>query len=594
MSFFDPQFLDNLRDKLILSDVIGRFISTQKKGREFQALCPFHKEKTPSFTINDEKGFYHCFGCGAHGDALKFIQEHKGLPFPETVEFLASMAGVSIPQSSPEQKRVYEKKKTLYDVNDMACQWFEKSLQTPNGSTAKTYLLNRGFNEETIKKYRIGWANDSYESLRNHLSEHKVKIEEMEQLGLVITPDNREKKPYDRFRGRVMFPIIDLKGRVIAFGGRVLGDAQPKYMNSPETPLFNKSESLFNINFARDHAYTQEQFVVVEGYTDVIALSQAGIGNAVAPLGTALTTEQIQKMWRYVPTITLCFDGDSAGKRAALRAAERCMPLLNSDKNIKFLNLPNNQDPDDFIKSDGVDNFKKQVKKAKGLSDFLWTNFTDKQNFDTPEKQAKLQSDLEKSITPIQDDILISSYKSYFRQKIWDEIRKKNSTKKMVSSGKNSIENLQKRLEELIVVCLANHPFLLDELEEQVSQIDLTDGNLMKVLKTILQALHFQTDIDRDKLILYLKEADVFANIEPFFNETFYGKYKFIHPDADIEDVRNGWFILFNNLQKNRLTKEIKQVEQELARNMTQDNLARLIALRQEVDLISNQYDENL
>ena len=591
MAFFDPHFLDEIRDKLVLSNVIGRFISVQKKGREFQALCPFHKEKTPSFTINDEKGFYHCFGCGAHGDALKFVQEHKGLPFPETVEFLANMAGLPIPQNSPQQQKAYEKKKSLYDVNDLASKWFEHNLQTPAGSAAKAYLLNRGFTEDIIKQYRIGFAADSFDSLREHLLQQKVEIGDMAKLGLVITPENIDKKPYDRFRGRVMFPIIDLKGRIIAFGGRILGEGQPKYMNSPETPLFNKSESLFNINFARDAAYKEEQFLVVEGYTDAISLAQAGIGQAVAPLGTALTTEQITKMWRYVPTITMCFDGDNAGKRAALRAAERAIPLLNSQKHLKFLTLPGGSDPDEYVKTEGADGFRKQISDAKSLSGFLWSHFTEGHSFETPEKQAKLRADLEKAIQPLTDEGLKESYQAFFKKQIWESFRRAGGAR----GPKIQIKTTKlDQPEVLLLLCAINHPFILEEHEEQISTIDLQDENLRKVLKNTLEAAHFQTNIDRDKLILYLKEMNVFAYIEPFFDNVLYGKYKFMRPDADENTVRQRCQRLFNNLQINRLNKEIKQVEQELAKNMTAVNNERLTALRQEVHLLSRLDDDDI
>ena len=316
-----PQWLDELRARTLLSAVIAPSVKLIRAGREWKACCPFHNEKTPSFTINDEKGFYHCFGCGAHGDAIRFLTDARGLPFMDAVKELAGKAGMEVPAPDPQARERAERTASLTDVMAACQKWFAEQLQGVDGSSAREYLKKRGIGAETVSRFGIGLAPDSRNALRRALA--SLGEDKLIETGMLIHPEEGGKEPYDRFRGRLMIPIRDQRGRVIAFGGRILGEGEPKYLNSPDTPLFDKGRTLYNIDRAGPASRQAKRLIVVEGYMDVIALDRAGIAEAVAPNGTAVTEAQLERMWRLDPAPILCFDGDSAGRKAAIRAAMR-------------------------------------------------------------------------------------------------------------------------------------------------------------------------------------------------------------------------------------------------------------------------------
>ncbi|HEY2110443.1 MAG TPA: DNA primase, partial [Dongiaceae bacterium] len=348
---FTPQFLDELRQRLSLVSVISRKVRLVRRGRESTGLCPFHNEKSPSFTVSDEKGFFHCFGCGAHGDVIGFLMRSEGLSFPESVERLAREAGLALPVSSPEERQRAERQSTLVTAMETAAAWYQEQLAGSAGRGALDYLRRRGLAEGTIARFRLGYAPEGRTALRDALTRAGVSVELAQEAGLV--GKGEDGALFDRMRGRVIFPIADRRGRVIAFGGRILGEGQPKYLNSPETPLFHKGRTLYGLGQALRPAKDAGEVVVAEGYMDVIALSEAGFPQAVAPLGTALTEEQIAELWRLVPEPTLCFDGDAAGERAAARAADRALPLLKPGQSLRFAMLPEGEDPDTLILAEG-------------------------------------------------------------------------------------------------------------------------------------------------------------------------------------------------------------------------------------------------
>ena len=313
-----PQWLDELRARTSLSTLIGKSIKVQKAGREYKACCPFHNEKTPSFTINDEKGFYHCFGCGAHGDAIRWMTDQRGLPFMEAVKELAATAGMDVPAADPRAAKRAEQARGLHEAMAAAQSFFDDQLGGLDGGEARAYLGRRGISDATRRAFGFGYAPDARGKLKTALRDFGEPM--LVEAGLLIDPDG-ERDSYDRFRGRLMLPIRDIRGRVIAFGGRILGDGEPKYLNSPDTPLFDKGRTLYNIDKASPASRQTGRVIVVEGYMDVIALAQAGFADAVAPLGTALTEHQIERLWKMVEVPILCFDGDAAGQKAAIRAA---------------------------------------------------------------------------------------------------------------------------------------------------------------------------------------------------------------------------------------------------------------------------------
>ena len=354
---YPPNFLDEIRARLSVSQVVGRKVALKRAGREFKGLSPFKMEKTPSFTVNDQKGFYHCFATGEHGDIFGFVMKTDGLSFPEAVERLAEEAGVPMPKLGPRDEAREDERERLYRIVEMSAAFFEQALMSGPGAEARRYLEKRGLGRETIASFRLGYAPNDRAALRTHLAAAGFKAEEMIASGMLIGGDDIP-VAYDRFRHRVTFPITDLRGRVIAFGGRALdANAPAKYLNSPDTPLFHKGQILFNAHRARGPAHDKDRVVAVEGYMDVIALTEAGFAETVAPLGTALTEEQVKLLWRMSEEPILCFDGDAAGRKAAFRAVETALPLLKPGFSVRFAFLPGGLDPDDLVRQKGPQAF---------------------------------------------------------------------------------------------------------------------------------------------------------------------------------------------------------------------------------------------
>ncbi len=387
-----PQWLDELRSRVTLSSVIMRTTKLQRAGREWKACCPFHNEKTPSFTVNDQKGFYHCFGCQAHGDVISWMTDQRGLSFMDAVKELAAEAGMEVPQPDPRERQRAEERAGLHDVMQAAQDWFVQNLNSPQGEQARDYLKRRGFNQRTIERFGFGFAPDDRGALKTALSRFELPM--LVEAGLLIAVD--DKQPYDRFRGRLMLPIQDARERVIAFGGRILEDRDgaPKYLNSPDTPLFDKGRTLYNIHRAGPASRKSDRVVVVEGYMDVIALAAAGFEDAVAPMGTALTENQIELLWRMVDKPVLCFDGDAAGKRAAMKAIARTLPQLRPGHSMQIVQLPAGVDPDDLIRQQGAGAMDKLLASPKPMLDLLWEHERDALPLSSPEDKAGLKQRL--------------------------------------------------------------------------------------------------------------------------------------------------------------------------------------------------------
>lgn len=396
-----PQFLDELRTRTLLSGLLSRSIKLQRTGREFRACCPFHNEKTPSFYVNDEKAFYHCFGCSAHGDAISWMTEKLGLPFMDAVKELAASAGMEVPAGDPRAAEKAERAQDLYDVMAAAEGWFAEQLRGDNGAGAREYLDKRGFTAATQKTFGFGLAPDSRGALKGALA--RFGNDKLIEAGLLIQPEDASREPYDRFRGRLMIPIRDRRGRTIAFGGRILGDGEPKYLNSPETPLFDKGRTLFNLDRAAAGAREAGRLVLVEGFLDAVALSQAGIGEVVAPLGTAVTEAQLEAMWRLAAAPLLCFDGDGAGQKAMIRAGVRALPKVGPGQTLRFVALPAGQDPDDVVRVGGRAGFEALLVAGEALADRLWRHELDAEPLSTPEARAGLKARLMDHVGTIED-----------------------------------------------------------------------------------------------------------------------------------------------------------------------------------------------
>jgi DNA primase len=416
---FPPQFLDELRARLPVSEVVGKRVTLKRAGREWKGLSPFNKEKTPSFFVNDEKMMWFDFSSGRNGSIFDFVMETEGLTFPEAVERLAGMAGMDVPVATKQAAQREERRKTLHDVMEIAAKFFQAMLSTRVGAKARGYLADRGINPGTQLRFRMGYAPGERFALKEHLGSHGIAVADMIEAGLIIAGDDIP-VPYDRFRDRVMFPITDLRGRVIAFGGRALEqDVAAKYLNSPETPLFHKGSNLYNLPAARTAAHQGAPVVVVEGYVDVIAMVSAGFEGSVAPLGTALTEDQLSLLWKMSDEPILCFDGDNAGRKAAYRAVDVALPRLQPGKSLKFALLPEGQDPDDLVRSGGREAVAEVLAQARPLAQMLWMRETETGVFDTPERRAALEARVSQLTAGIGNETV----RKYYRQDFYDRLR---------------------------------------------------------------------------------------------------------------------------------------------------------------------------
>ncbi len=511
------KFCDELRAKISIVDVVGSKVKLVRKGREYQACCPFHNEKTPSFTVNEIKGFYHCFGCGAHGDIIKFEMEANGLTFIEAVEKLAHKVGMQLPKLNPETKEQAEKRASAYDIMEMATKFFEKNLRLPIGREALDYLYARGFDDNIITKFRLGFAPNN-NGLKAQLSSREISEKEMNELGLLTIPEDKTRTSHDFFRNRVMIPIMDKRGRVIAFGGRVMDKSQPKYLNSPETPIFNKRRILYNLNYAREKGYEAQRLIICEGYMDVIAMDKYGIGYAVAPLGTALTEDQIQEAWKVVSEPICCFDGDNAGIRAAIRSVDRVLPILKPGYSLQFAFLPNKQDPDEFLKEKGTDEFLKVVTDTEPLKDLLWKKTLDGKQVQTPEQKARVEKEIKEEVAKITDETVRNYYVQEMKGKIYSEFVEKvrpqkqkvqyiskNKQKSLIKAVKTDLDDL---VAKYIVSAFICYPQLVEEYEERLLDFFIKDSELRNLYEKILDVFRDNPEI-KEEQELFVKLENV-------------------------------------------------------------------------------------
>ena len=520
-----PQWLDELRSRTTLSTLIGRSIKIQKAGREYKACCPFHNEKTPSFTINDEKGFYHCFGCGAHGDAIRWMTEQRGLGFMDAVKELAAEAQMEVPAPDPRAAQRQEKRNTLYDVMTAAQDFFVKNLHGIEGAHAREYLKNRGITERTVRDFGFGFAPDDRGRLKTALSEYGE--DKLIEGGLLIKVEDKD--PYDRFRGRLMIPIRDARGRVIAFGGRILGDGEPKYLNSPDTPLFDKGRTLYNLDKASPASRQTGRILVVEGYMDAIALAQAGFEDVVAPLGTALTEHQIERIWKMVEAPILCFDGDNAGQKAAMRAATRALPILRPSHSLNFISLPAGQDPDDLLRSDGPQAFSDLVNKPQRLTDKIWRWEREAEPLDTPEQKAGFKKRLSDHVREIGNQDIAQHYRQEFQERYdqtffakqddrkqqFQRFRKGHAgglfSKKPRGDTKTVfVEGHDLRIARAIIGGLIRHPSQISAHFEALSALKLADSQLQVLLSELIGIALSKETLDLPALLTILEQTDCY------------------------------------------------------------------------------------
>lgn len=619
---FTPQFLDEIRARVGLADRVARKVKLTRKGREYSGLCPFHNEKTPSFTVNEDKGFYHCFGCGAHGDVIGFVMHTENLSFPEAVERLAEDAGLELPKSSPEEHKRAEAAVSLYAVCEAACAFFEKELRGPRGQAARDYFKGRGLDEETIARFRLGYAPDSRSALKTALMGGGITESLLVTAGLLIQPED-DRASYDRFRGRVIFPIFDRRGRPIAFGGRIMGEGEPKYLNSPETPLFQKGHNLYGWSHALKQARETGLLCLTEGYMDVIAMVRAGIP-AMAPLGTALTESQIEALWRVVPEPVLCFDGDAAGQRAAARAAERALPLLRPGQSFRFVELPKGEDPDSLIKSRGRAGMESVLAAARPLAAVIWDMETRGKPIDTPERRALVEKNLMARARSIADRAVQEHYVGEFRARLREAFadyspvagarRRFGAERGGFGPGRpgggfgpgrggfghnrapsgplasdplfGTEEGRAEARERVLVACVLNHPDLLAEVADEFAGIDIGSHEYDSLRQAILDvaavhAAESETPLSPAALALRLAERGFGRSVEVLAGPAARVIDWFARDDAARADALIGFRqVLALHRRFGDLQAELAAGEDRLAEDMTEAQWERFRALK--------------
>lgn len=602
------RFLDDLRDRTTLSDVVGRRVRLVKKGHEHSGLCPFHKEKTPSFTVNDVKGFYHCFGCGAHGSAFDFVMETEGLNFREAVDKLAGDVGMQVPQDSPEEQKRAERKKTLYDVVEAAAEHFEQMLRKPEGAAALTYLHGRGLSDATIKKFRLGFAPERRDDMKKALGPQGHSDDEMVAAGLIIKRDDGS--TYDRFRGRVIFPILDRRSRVVAFGGRTMSDSKDvaKYLNSPETDLFHKGSLLYAMDTAQVASRAGQALVVTEGYMDVIVLNQAGFEGAVAPLGTALTEDQIKELWKIMPEPVLCFDGDNAGVRAAKRAAERALVLIRAGVGLRFAALPMGEDPDSLVQKQGVAAFQSVLDAAKPLSQVVWEMEVAEGPTNTPEGRAALQKRLDDHVKSIEDATVRSHFQSSFKNQVWNIGREAKSSNFKPGAGGGwkgkgkrgfkperpavySIEDERKAAkstqvdmvlvrEEILLTTIINYPELLDDVGEKLGNRAFSMVELDNLRQEALKTLARDASLDTEAFQRHLRDSGFAKILDSLLSPRVYEHADFARPTKQVDQALAGWIETYELYCRRDLEAELLEAQRRLAVDASMENYERFRMLK--------------
>lgn len=638
---YSPHLLDEIRARLPVSQVVGRKVALKKKGREYAGLSPFKIEKTPSFFVNDQKGFYHCFASGEHGDIFKFLMTTEGLSFPEAVERLAEEAGVALPKAEFEDKERADQRTRLLALMEDAATFFQAALDSAGGTEARRYIGKRGLKAETLSQFRLGYAPNSRSALKDHLAKAGYSLDEMVQSGMLISGDDIP-VAYDRFRHRVMFPIGDAKGRIVAFGGRALDpDQNAKYLNSPETPLFHKGHLLFNAHRARAAAHDKERVIAVEGYMDVISLAEAGFEEAVAPLGTALTEDQLKLLWRMSPEPILCFDGDGAGKRAAFRAVDTALPHLKPGASLMFAFLPDGLDPDDLVRQQGPAALDACLGRARPLVDVLFEREWAGRDWSTPERRAGLEKSLKALIFQIEDESVRNHYRQALGQRLraaWGEPsdggrdggrgggqKWSNRAPYAVRGGPqggrrgaagfrpgtgptlgqgaervNPSSSLRKSAlvsgegtvpahrEAVLIKAVLNHPWLIDEQAEVLAELPFSSTALSGLRDAILSAHATNNLLDTETLRTHLNKSSVGKVLSLVERSVSHKCDRFAEPDAGRTEVEDGWrHALALHERHVGLKRSLEAAERAWHEDRSEVSFARICDLKRQLESLS-------
>ena len=572
-----PNFLDELRARTPLQALIGRSVRLTRSGRESKGCCPFHGEKTPSFYVYDDH--FHCFGCGEHGDAITFVMKTQGATFMEAVESLAAEAGLEVPKSSPAEAEREARRASIHEVLQAAANIYQTWLFAPEGAAALSYLRQRGLTEATIKKFGLGWSGEGRRALADALSRQNIKPEQLIEAGLMKQGDFG---PVDMFFSRVMFPIQDRRGAITSFSGRIMGDGQPKYVNGPETPAFSKRRSLYGVNFAREAVRKGEALIIVEGQMDVIALSQAGFGGAVAPLGTALTEEQLAKIWNLSPEPIICFDADNAGRKAAMRAGDLALSGLAPDRSLKFLRLPDAQDPDSLIRAQGPTAFAAQLAAAEPLSAVLFDMLAEGAIRETPEGRAALRKKLMDIVDRIADKPLAGEYRAMLLDRFFAERPRTGSNsafnkgsrphapppKRPIRQPRTPIDPAGADIQRarILTAILINHPSLLPDVEEAFALIDLPPA-FDSLRDAFAKFLDRSKTLDSPGLLTHLDESGLKAVAAQILAMSPLPACA--APAATLAEAADGWWEMFGLMRasRNRLREQRDEQQRHYLEN---------------------------
>ncbi|MDX2027171.1 MAG: DNA primase [Alphaproteobacteria bacterium] len=615
---FPPAFLDELRARLPLSEIVGKRVRLTRAGREFKACCPFHNEKTPSFYVNDDKQFYHCFGCGAHGDVIGFTMQHDRLSFPEAVESLAAQAGLPVPQNTPMDRERFDKEKGLYQLLERATAWFEEQLFAPAGREALNYLRGRGLGDEAIRRFRLGYAPNEGQALIKKLTSENYKIEDLIAVGLVKKSEERN-EIFSFFRNRVMFPVGDRRGRTVAFGARIMGEGEPKYLNSPDHSLFHKGKLLYGLSRARTAITQNQPLIVVEGYMDVIALVEAGYSGAVAPLGTALTEDQLTLLWKLLPPFEgrdpardyspiLCFDGDNAGLRAAARSMERVLPLLTSAQTIRIATMPEGQDPDDLIKRSGKSAMQNILTQAKPMIDVIWEMTLAGRQLRTPEERGAFIAAIKQRVGRIANENLRHLYQDEIQKRLttlfqWRSNAAANEPQKSFRKGppqtpipflsRKQPLSPQRLRERALLALMINHPDLFADLGEDLAHIGFSTPEFEALRQRVVEilSLESQEPLDATELYRHLSPSggagsagdSGLAGLAEVLSETTYMHAGFARPGRPLDQARQGWKSIWNKYLQEQLNVDIQAAKRRYAEETSDTNLAKLMALSEQM-----------
>lgn len=512
---FGENFMNEIKSRVRVSDVVAKHVKLKRQGREFSGLSPFTGEKTPSFFVNDEKGFYHCFSSGKHGDAISFLMELEGLTFPEAVERLAEQIGIEMPKSDPAAEQRAARNKNTINWMEHAQDFFQKSLYRNAGQSSRDYLKGRGLTKTAADYFGIGYAPNNFSALKDDLIQKGAKLNTLIEAGLLVQPEDTSRQPWDRFRDRIMFPIHDSRGRLVAFGGRAMdSNSKAKYLNSPETPIFQKGHLLYNYHRAHIAVSSPQSnhrgLIVAEGYMDVIALSRAGFKHAVAPMGTALTESQLMLLWRSGPEPILCFDGDKAGIRAAYRSIERALPLISPTRTLRFAMLPDGEDPDDLIKTKGKTAMQKILDQSIPLVKMLWEREVNLESLNSPESKAGLKSRIFDAIKEIQNEEVRAQYRTDLLGRFDSEFgrRAKHQSNKFTSSRNpssalkatmrpNAITSARERR---LISAILEWPELLNYLDEVFFGLKFTSSAAIQMQSTLLSYWQLTKSVEKSSL----------------------------------------------------------------------------------------------